>query len=347
MGFEAPISWLGILLCCCFADHIGRWLDIVDEPDGGRKVHARPTPLIGGIALMLPLSFVALTGWLREPSIAGITLVLTLAGVGFTILGWLDDRRHVAPWARLLSSTLLCSVLLLMEPGLRLQSLEFDGLTIPLGPMAIPFTLLCLVGLQNAVNMADGLNGLVIGLSGFWTLCLLLYAPPLLTVYLICLLIGLLILLPFNLGGHLFLGDSGSYSLGAVIGLLMIYVRHQAAGALPTGTIVLWLLVPVIDCLRIMALRALSGRSPLSPDCDHLHHRLMDRWSHRGALAIYVAIVAVPGMTAALVPATTIVMLPLTVLAYLTALWQTRPTPAADRPRTRLAIVAGRTQRAE
>ncbi len=58
--------------------------------------------------------------------------------------------------------------------------------------------------------------------------------------------------MPYNLLGNLFLGDAGSYSIGATIGLLMIYVHNEADGALPMLTVVLWLVVPVVDCLRVM-----------------------------------------------------------------------------------------------
>lgn len=338
-----------MLLFCCYADRIGHLLGVMDRPDGGRKAHPRPTPLIGGIALMLPLSWVTLTQWLYQPSAADMALVLIVAGMGFTVLGWLDDRRHVAPLARLVGSTALCGALLIVEPDLSLRALDLGPLVIPLGVLAVPFTLLCLVGLQNAINMADGLDGLVIALCSFWTVGLLLYAPPSLAVYLICLLIGLLILLPFNLAGRLFLGDSGSYSLGAVIGVLMIHVHHHAAGSLPADTIVLWLLVPVLDCLRVMAARVLAGRSPLMPDRNHLHHRLSERWSHRRALGLYLALVVVPGTTVALLPQTTFALLLLALSAYLVVLWQTRPasSPSDPRPAGVVAAVVGGPQRAK
>ena len=135
---------------------------------------------------------------------------------------------------RLFVSTALFGAVIVLQPGLALTALDFGGLVIPLWVLAFPFTILCLVGLQNAINMADGMNGLLIGLSMFWTACLLNHAPPEhLRLYLTLMLLGLVILLLYNLAGALFLGDAGSYAIGGTIGVLMIYCYHSADGALP------------------------------------------------------------------------------------------------------------------
>src|SRR3546814_19361231 len=87
----------------------------------------------------------------------------------------------------LLISTLVLTLSLAFQPDLAVRSLSLDpagGVSVPLGLLAGPFTLLCLLGFQNAVNMADGTNGLVIGLGLGWVSLLLLHAPPELTVFL-------------------------------------------------------------------------------------------------------------------------------------------------------------------
>ena len=114
-------------------------------------------------------------------------------------------------------------------------------------------------------------------------------------------MLGLAILLPYNLFGALFLGDAGSYSIGAIVGVLMIYCHNQADGALPMLTVVLWLLVPVVDCLRVMAIRIWHERSPVSPDKNHLHHRLARHWRWPICLLIYLGLVAAPGTVGAAV----------------------------------------------
>jgi UDP-GlcNAc:undecaprenyl-phosphate GlcNAc-1-phosphate transferase len=182
--------------------------------------------------------------------------------------------------------------------------------------VAFPFTVLCLVGLQNAINMADGLNGLLIGLSIFWTACLLEKGPDELDLYLTLMLVGLSILLLYNMAGALFLGDAGSYAIGGTIGILMIYSYQRADGDLPMLTVVLWLLVPVVDCLRVMATRVFQQRSPLEPDKNHLHHRLAHRFPWPVCLAMYLAVVVVPGSIGARWPDLSLAMIGLSLACY-------------------------------
>lgn len=328
LGFAALV-----MLCCAFAGRIGHWLDVIDHPDDTRKRHARPTPLVGGIALMVPLLlFMPLEVALR-PEMVGLFMVLSLAGVGFMALGLFDDRHQVPPGTRLLISTGMAGALLLIEPSLQLERLQIGPFAVQLGLVAVPFTILCLVGLQNAVNMADGLNGLVIGLSIFWTICLLLYAPPELVPYLSLMLVGLFILLPYNLAGRLFLGDAGSYALAVSIGVLMLYTHQAGHGRLPMILVVLWLLVPVIDCLRVMVVRILANRSPVLADTNHLHHRLAACWPWPVSVLVYLAVATVPGLVAALWPALGEAMLLLALGCYATVIWltQERRRPARRR----------------
>lgn len=331
-----------VITCCSFAGRIGHWLDVIDHPDDTRKRHARPTPLVGGIALMVPLLLFMMVEVAVRPHLVNLFVVLSLAGVGFTVLGLFDDRHQVPPVIRLLISTGLCLLLLLIAPTLQLDRLELGLVAFPLGLVALPFTILCLVGLQNAINMADGLNGLVIGLSIFWTICLVLYAPPDLVPYLSLMLVGLFILLPYNLAGRLFLGDAGSYALGVSVGLLMLYTYDAAGGRLPMLTVVLWLLIPVLDCLRVMATRALANRSPMRADTDHLHHRLARSLRWPLSVLIYLALATLPGLVAAFRPALTEAMLVVGLVAYAGVIWRTRERPASfdgiDRRRNYTAL---------
>jgi UDP-GlcNAc:undecaprenyl-phosphate/decaprenyl-phosphate GlcNAc-1-phosphate transferase len=334
MMFSAVWFGLSVVACCSFAGPVGRLLGVIDYPDGGRKSHARPTPMVGGIALMVPLLLVAIARTALGDAPVGVFPVLVVIGLGFLVLGWYDDRQHAPPGARLVVAAGLFGAVILLQPDLLLTEIAFGPrvATIPLWVVAFPFTVLCLIGLQNSINMVDGMNGLLIGLALFWTGCLMLYAPPHLLIYLQLLMLGLVILLPYNLLGVLFLGDAGSYSIGATIGVLMIYVYNRGHGALPMMTVVLWLAVPVVDCLRVMVARLLDERSPLSPDENHLHHRLARHWRWPICLVMYLLLVATPGLIGAIWPDLTLPMLVLVGTAYLALLWTTRlPRPARNR----------------
>jgi UDP-GlcNAc:undecaprenyl-phosphate/decaprenyl-phosphate GlcNAc-1-phosphate transferase len=332
MMFSVVWFGLSVVTCCSLAGPIGRVLGVIDYPDGGRHGHARPTPLVGGIALMVPLFLVALAEAVWYGPSGSIFLILAAGGFGFLLLGWYDDRDHVPPGVRLLISASLCGALVLLQPGLVLTEIHLaPDHVVRLGMVAVPFTIICLVGLQNAINMADGMNGLVIGLAAFWAGCLMFYAPNELQLYLRFMLLGLLIVLPFNLRDSLFLGDAGSYSIGATIGLLMIYCFNVADSQLPMLTVVLWLFVPVADCLRVMITRLMSDRSPMVGDKNHLHHRLKRRWDATQSLVIYLGLAGVPSLAAAVWPMTTELMLTLVVAGYGGVLWLTRRNVVAAR----------------
>ena len=172
---------------------------------------------------------------------------------------------------------------------------------------------------QNAVNMADGKNGIVIGLSLLWVVALVAFGPMHLRPFLVVFAAGLAIALPFNLRGHLFLGDSGTYAISIVVGALTLYVYSVNFTALPADFVMLWFLVPVLDCLRLMVTRVITGRSPFSSDRRHLHHILWQLLPPPGALGVYLGLVAVPAILAALAPTATLLLVVILVLVVILA----------------------------
>lgn len=285
---------------CLAARPIGHMLKVLDVPcRKGRKTHRRVTPLVGGLAIMLP--FIVLAGvetvLFQTPLYFGL-LILSAAFLG---MGFLDDRGHLAPSLRLSVAGLACLAVAILVPDLRLTQLDFavGHLVILPAWFGCGFAALCLVALQNAVNMADGKNGLVIGLSLIWVAALVAYAPAPLTPVLVVLAVGLGITLVFNLQSKLFLGDGGSYALSVVIGALAIYAYNThaddtGARTLTAGGVALWFLVPVLDCGRLIVSRLLQGKSPFAPDRNHLHHLLSQRFTSKKALACYFALVGMP-----------------------------------------------------
>ena len=181
-------------------------------------------------------------------------------------------------------------------PGLELTFLKFSFLTNTffLGGFGLAFTVLCLVGLQNAINMADGKNGLVIGLMLIWTVGLLHFAPAHVEPVLIAFALGLAIALPFNLSGRLSLGDSGTYAISILVGVLTLYAYNVNFAALPADLVALWFLIPIVDCLRLMVARMIAGRTPFSSDRHHLHHILWSLLPQPIGLLAYLGLVGVP-----------------------------------------------------
>ena len=294
-------------LISVFARPISAWLGVLDVPDGRRKLHPATTPLAGGLAIGLPTLLVLLYCALATTFLP-LYLAVAIAGLACLLLGFLDDRAHIRPTYRLLLSLLMALAVLEVVPALLVTFLHFSflGQVLFLDRFALIFTAICIVGLQNAVNMADGKNGIVIGLGLFWCLDLLLFAPDHMRLVLLAMAATLAVTLVFNLRGRLFLGDSGSYSLSFIIALLAIYIYDIAFATLPADLVALWFLIPVIDCLRVMALRVARGHSPFASDRKHLHHILYHRITWRWGLLVYLGLAGLPGLLASIAPDTTL-----------------------------------------
>lgn len=316
-----------VICCCALAGRLGARLGVIDRPDGSRKMHAAPMPLIGGLALMPPVAAYALLQTSLADDPAPVLLALAVAGLGAMVMGFLDDRRGLGVSDRLLISCGLCIVAIAIESKMLLTTLELGPRhVLLLGPAAWPMTILCLVGLQSAINMADGQDGLVSSLSIVLVLCMFFYAPSVLRGYLLMLLLGLIIILYYNCRGKLFLGDAGSLSLGLVLGLLAIYLYRHESSQLPLLTVLLLFFIPVVDCLRLMVERIRARRTPWSADCDHLHHRLARAWPWPKCVFIYLGIAAVPPLLASIWPVAALPLVAITLLLYVQGL------RAASRP---------------
>ena len=291
-----------------YARPIGTTLGLLDFPDdpGGRKLHARVTPLVGGLAVTAAvLGGVAATIGLgpdHGPGVDRDLARLALVVAAMFVIGAADDRFELGVGIRLGVATIVLVLIVGTVPDFALAFMRF-GLgprLLLLGGWAVPFTLLCLVGLLNAVNMADGKNGIVIGQALIWSAFLLVHLPPAAVPTMAAVAAALAVLLPFNMRGRLFLGDGGSYAVSALFGLLAIYCYNHAFAAVGADDVALLFAVPVLDTLRLVAARVLQRRSPFAGGRDHLHHYLHARIGWPRGLMVYLGLVALPILGAAL-----------------------------------------------
>jgi len=284
--------------------------------------------MVGGLALMPPIIVALLASGFAPGLFWGILFLTALA----FLLGFLDDRFHVSARWRLFISLLAALAALAMLPELRLAELRFsflEGESVNFGAlMAVIFTSFVLVGLQNAVNMADGKNGLVSGLCLIWAAFMSTVAPPGLQTPLLLLGAALALVLIFNLRGRLFLGDAGSYALSVLMGLLAIYVYRASSGQVPADLFALWFWLPVADCLRLIILRMVRGRSPFDGDRTHFHHVIAGIMPWRYGLFVYLSLVALPGSIALMAPTLATALLIVSTMAYALILAVAVPQPA-------------------
>jgi UDP-GlcNAc:undecaprenyl-phosphate/decaprenyl-phosphate GlcNAc-1-phosphate transferase len=258
----------------------GRW-GLLDIP-GGRKQHKLPTPLIGGLGIYLGTLCISLLSPLVMEQYG---LLLAISGLILAI-GILDDARELSPSTRLLLHS-VAAWLMAVEGGNQLQSLghiTFAG-PIELGVLAVPITIFATVGVINAVNMTDGLDGLSGGLVVIALIFLSIIALSAgnsamldFSTILICSLLAFLVLnfrMLWKKSAAIYLGDAGSTLLGFIIAWLVI-AATQGESAIIAPVYALWFMaIPLMDTISLLIRRPRQGRSPFSPGTDHLHHRLL------------------------------------------------------------------------
>lgn len=310
------------------AARLGRAFGLLDFPDtgGGRKQHSNVTPLVGGLAVVASvLSIVVLLISLSAP-VASVATHLAWFGFGVAsmyLIGLTDDRFALGPKIRLALAFVVLLLLVLYAPDFGLPFLRFSGSerTWFLDDAGQGFALLCLVGLLNAVNMADGKNGLVSGICLIWGLTLLPRCPAPLLPVLVATIVALAVVMFFNLRGRLFLGDGGSYALSGIFGLLAIYIYNHEFAVVRADHIAVLFAIPVFDTIRLMTVRIRRGQSPFAGDRTHLHHYLALAWGWpKTGLFIYLALVAIPNILTLAVPRQGLLWLILALAAYIVVL---------------------------
>ena len=280
-------AWLGGMVLTFLMCRLCWRYGALDKPDGYLKRHPKPTATLGGIPIFLAgvigvLVLLILGNYLPWAARVlegahvswGALLVSALIMLG---LGISDDLRHIIPRRKMLFQIL--AAMILMGSGLVVRRCGFFGVfEIPLGVMAVPFTLFWLVGGCNAFNFIDGMDGFAagIGLVMFLALAALGFLNGAYAAAIIALALAgaLLAILMFNINpAKIFLGDSGSQLVGLLLASLSIEVATtNGMFMLPSAGLIL--VVPVIDAFLSIIRRYLGSTSPAAGDHQHIHHCL-------------------------------------------------------------------------
>jgi UDP-GlcNAc:undecaprenyl-phosphate/decaprenyl-phosphate GlcNAc-1-phosphate transferase len=273
-------------------------LNLVDEP-GGRKQHIGKIPLIGGVAIFIGFCFALLT---LPISLAPYRSFLGGAAL-LVIVGVLDDFHELSARSRFIAQ--IFAGLLMCIVG-KNQLFHFGDLLywgdIQLGILSIPVSVFATVGIINAVNMTDGINGLAgsLALIEMIFLAILAYSindttsVSLLTLF-ICALLGFLL---FNwhwtaqFKFTVFMGDAGSMLLGFVLSWFLINLSQGEHAAVPPVTMLWIMAIPLLDTTWLLIKRSLQKSSPLAPGRDHLHHLLQDLGFSNLQITISLALAA-------------------------------------------------------
>lgn len=284
----AQLQWLAVVLAPSVAAGLTtllmvrapRW-GLIDHP-GHRKVHDHPTPLVGGLSMLLTLLLLQIAvGRVPFESWSFLIALLLVAGIGVA-----DDAHELSHRAKFVAQA-LGAVVIVSGTSVWVTSLgDLVGLgTIELGKWALLVTIIAMVGVMNAINMIDGLDGLAgsvslvsVTLMAFLAMIgdatgilfeLLLFAGAILGF------LSLNLRMPGRAKALVFMGDTG----GMVIGMLLAWYSVKLAG---TSTSVInpitavWILaVPLLDMGSVMVLRLSQRKSPFHADQQHMHHVLL------------------------------------------------------------------------
>ena len=280
---------------------------LVDLPDKSRKFHKRPTPLTGGIAIFISL---LISGKLYidlnelNDFIPLFSSMLFVASFFIIIVFLIDDIKGIKPAYRLIVQC-IAAYFVIYSTGVYLESLgNLFGLgEINLGVYGIPITIFCVVGVMNAFNMIDGINGLCAG-SALVMLMFTGIASGFIYDSMLVLLIGSMIgFLAFNLRivgkkRAVFLGDHGSNFIGFTVAWVAIHCSQMETYSINPITIVWFIAIPFLDCIGLIISRTLKGKSWAAPGRDHIHHKLMQNFSPEASLFIIMLFSTILGLFA-------------------------------------------------
>ena len=270
------------------AAHLGTrlWIGLAprlgasDVPAVG-KIHTRPVLTAGGLPVVL--SFLgglwAAHGWGGDALTTGRLVGLTTAAVLVLALGVRDDLRGTSAWEKLVVQAAAAGVLFVA--GFRVVALTNPlGDAIPLGWLALPVTVAWILVVTNAVNVIDGLDGLAAGVVVIAALTLLgialRFEETTIAVLALLLAAATLGFLPLNWPpARVFLGDTGSLTLGFLMGATSLLENRKGTVAVTLLLPIVLLAIPLVDAALAFGRRVRRGRHPFRRDTEHLHHRLL------------------------------------------------------------------------
>lgn len=267
-----------------------------------RKIHKEAIPSSGGLAIFFGFLFAALFLNRPTPEILGFLIGANI----ITAIGLLDDIFDFPPATKFFGQIL--AALVVINAGVRVEFItdiiNNHGTTFSLGFLSLPFTFFWIIGITNAINFIDGLDGLAAGVSGIaaWTLGIIALASGRYDAAVLAFTLGAasFAFLPYNFSKKMkiFMGDSGSNFLGFSLAVVSIMGMVKVAAAFTMLLPIVILAVPIFDTLFAIVRRILAGKSPFEPDISHLHHRISGLgFSHRQtALIIYAISIVLSGI---------------------------------------------------
>ncbi len=270
----------------------------VDIPLDGRRIHSKPIPRIGGLAIYL--SFTLTTLLFCEYTNELVTI--WIGGAALVIIGILDDVYRLKPFVKLIVQFIAAIFAVLNDCVI--EHINLGGTYVDLGVFSIPLSILWIVGLTNSINLIDGLDGLACGISAISSLSLLavvLLNGDLVSTLICGIIFGACIgFLPFNSNpARIFMGDTGALFLGFSMAILSVHGIFKLHAVLSFIVPIIIFALPIFDTMFAILRRGLSGKSPFAADRGHIHHRLIDMgFTQKDSVRLLYAISGILGLVA-------------------------------------------------
>lgn len=313
------ISFAATPVVRSFAKQVGA----IDIPDNKRHIHKQPIPRMGGLAIFIGFLLSVLLFANITPQVRGILLGAIL----IVVVGAIDDVMNLNAWLKFCVQIVAAVIAVLSGVIINVVSnplLITGEQAITVGILAVPVTILWIVGVTNSVNLIDGLDGLACGVSAIASLSMLVVsmlvsnANANVAVILAALCGGCLGFIPYNLNpAKIFMGDTGALLLGYILATASVIGMFKFYAIVTFILPVLALAVPLSDTIFAFTRRILHGQSPFHADRGHFHHKLLDMGlSQKQAVAVLYAISAILGLTAVLLTSSGIVRIVVAVIAF-------------------------------
>lgn len=292
------ICFFSSLLLTPLVKKLAFLIGATDKPNY-RKVHQKIMPRLGGLAIFL--SFII--GILIYKPISATYLPIIIGSIIIILTGMLDDVKEISPKLKLLGQIAAAAVVVIMgNIQVEFINLPFGG-KIEFGILSIPMTMLWIIGITNAINLIDGLDGLAAGVStiALFSIAGMSYITGQIIVSIIALIVAVSTtgFLFYNFHpAKIFMGDTGALFLGYIISVLsLLGYKNVTFISLIIPVIILG--VPISDTFFAI-IRRLANRQPLSaPDKSHLHHCLLrSGFTHKQTVLLIYAMSIILGLAA-------------------------------------------------
>lgn len=305
--FVLPFILAAVLsfICTPLVRKLAFKIGAVDIPKDNRRVHKKPMPLIGGLAIAIGV----FVGILVFMPLDKASISIMLGGLVILIGGIIDDVKELKPKHKMLVQ-IIAGIILIMG------DVKIDFITNPfasgsgiiyLNWLSIPITLFWVVGITNTLNFIDGLDGLSAGVAMISSLSLMIVAAKFgytSVIILAALVAGACLgFLPFNFNpAKIFMGDAGALFLGFMLSAISIEGVMKSVAAIAVLAPIIILGVPIFDTTFAIFRRLINGQSVAAGDKGHLHHRLLNRgFSQKKSVLILYAMSAIFGIFAILI----------------------------------------------